>query len=280
MSMAYEINLLTTISIQILFAIGLSVIVGLCGQISLGHAAFFGVGAYTAAMLTRDGVPFPLAILPAMLTAGGIGVFVGLTSLRVREDFLAITTMGFGFLFIGVVRQQEWLGGEMGLSGIPSHGLGSVGFLLLCAGLALAAAMGALWLKRSWMGFVFQSVADDEDTVQLLGISVANYKLAAFAIGTGAAGIAGALYAHHVRFIDPISFGFLESVTVLAVVIVGGVRSIGGVTLAAALLAVMPQMFQWVEEFKLLIYGALLFVVMRFFPAGIAGLFTLHRKRS
>ena len=128
--MNYEISLLTTMAIAIMFALSLNLITGFCGQISLGHATFQGVGAYAAALLGKAGLPF-LATLPlAMLVAGAVGVIVGLASLRVRADFLAITTMGVGFLFVGVVRQQDILGGELGISSIPDNGLGKLGFCL------------------------------------------------------------------------------------------------------------------------------------------------------
>ena len=138
--MNYEISLITTMAIAVMFALSLNLITGFCGQISLGHATFQGIGAYAAAMLGKAGWPF-LATLPvSMVLAGLLGVIVGLASLRVRADFLAITTMGVGFLFVGIVRQQESLGGELGVSSIPDHGLGRVGFmalaLLMCAGIA------------------------------------------------------------------------------------------------------------------------------------------------
>ena len=140
--MNYEITLLTTMAISVMFALSLNLITGFCGQISLGHAAFQGIGAYAAALLGKAGLPF-LATLPlAMLLAGAVGVLVGLASLRVRADFLAITTMGVVFLFVGVVRQQDVLGGELGISAIPDHGLGKAGFmvvaLLVCVAMAAA----------------------------------------------------------------------------------------------------------------------------------------------
>ncbi len=276
--MGYEITLLTTMGIAVIFALGLNIVAGFCGQISLGHAAFYGIGAYTAAMLTKGGTPFLLALPPALMLAGAVGVVVGLASLRVRHDFLAITTMGVGFLFIGIVRQQDWLGGEMGLSGIPAAGFGRVGFMLFVLALAAATAMLSVHLRRSWMGFAFDAIADDEDTAQLLGIDVARYKLAAFAVGTAVSGVAGALYAHHVRFIDPNSFGFVESVTVLAMVVVGGIGSIWGVAVAAAVLSIAPLLFQVIEDYKLMVYGALLFTMMRLCPDGVAGLVRRLRR--
>ncbi len=270
--MGYEITLLTTMGIAVIFALSLNIVAGFCGQISLGHAAFYGVGAYTAAMLTKAGLGFALALLPAVLLAAAVGAVVGLTSLRVRHDFLAITTMGVGFLFIGIVRQQDWLGGEMGLSAIPPPPGGKTGFMLFVLVAAGGVALLSAHLRRSWMGFAFDAIADDEDAARLLGLDVARYKLAAFAIGTAVAGLAGALYAHHVRFIDPDSFGFVESVTVLAMVVVGGIGSITGVAVAAAALSIAPLLFQAIEDYKLLVYGALLFAMMRFSPDGLAGL--------
>jgi branched-chain amino acid transport system permease protein len=269
---AYEITLLTTMAIAILFALSLNVITGFCGQVSLGHAAFFGVGAYTAAMLTKAGVPLAVALLPAAVLAGAVGLVVGMASLRVRHDFLAITTMGVTFLFVGIVRKQQALGGEVGISGIPQAAFGRPGLLALAVVATLIFVALTVHIRRSWMGFAFDSIADDEDTARILGIDVKRFKLWAFVIGTGGAGVAGALYAHHIRFIGPDSFGFVESVTVLAMVIVGGIGSIWGVALAAGLLSVMPLWFQFIDDYKLLLYGGLLFATMRFAPDGLAGL--------
>ena len=185
--MAYEITLATNMGIMVIFALSLNIIVGFCGQISLGHAAMFGIGAYTSALLTKSGVPFAAGLLSASIMAAAVGFVVGLTSLRVRHDFLAITTMGVGFLFIGIVRQQDWLGGELGISSIPSAGLGKLGFMLLVVALAALVAGLSVYLKRTWMGFVFDAVADDEDTAQLIGLDTARYKLAAFVMGSAIA---------------------------------------------------------------------------------------------
>lgn len=277
--MAYEITLLTTMSIAILFALSLNVITGFCGQVSLGHAAFYGIGAYTAAMLTKSGVALVLALIPAAVLAGLVGFVVGMAALRVRHDFLAITTMGVTFLFVGIVRKQEMLGGEVGISGIPPVVLGRPGLLAISLIATFLFVLLTVHIRRSWMGFAFDSIADDEDTARILGIDVTRFKLWAFVIGTAGAGVAGGLYAHHIRFIGPDSFGFVESVTVLAMVIIGGIGSIAGVAFAAAVLSVMPLMSQFVGDYKLLLYGGLLFVVMRFAPDGLAGL-AIRVRRS
>lgn len=269
----YELSLATVVCINVIQAIGLNLITGYCGQISLGHAAFYGIGAYTTALMAKAGLPGPVNLLAAMVLTGTAGVVVGLTSLRVREDFLAITTMGVGFLFLGIVRQQErFLGGELGISAIPSFGLGKPGFFVLVLILAILSAAFSLHLKKTWMGFAFDAVADDEDTARVLSVNVSAYKLVAFALGTALAGLAGGLYCYFARFIVPDDFGFITSISVLSMVAVGGIGSVYGVVVGTALLTLMPDFFRFVGDYKLLIYGTLLFAVMRFAPEGLAGL--------
>lgn len=275
----YQVSLLTSMGISVILALSLNLITGFCGQISLGHAAFFGAGAYGAAMMTTAGWPFAAGLAMGVTVAALLGLLVGLTSLRVRHDFLAITTMGVGFLFLGIVRQQDWLGGEMGISSIPDAGLGKGGYLMLVIAIAAATALFSVHVKRSWMGFTFDAIADDEDTARMVGIDVARYKLTAFAMGTGLAGLAGGLYAHDVKFIAPDSFGFIESITILSMVVIGGIGPVWGVVVAAALLSVLPFWFQFIEDYKLLLYGALLFAVMRFSPGGLAGFVSELRRR-
>ena len=270
--MGYEISLLTVMGISIVGSLSLNLITGFCGQVSLGHAAFVGIGAYTASLLTKADTSFFIALLAGTLLAGTFGVMVGLASLRVRHDFLAITTMGVNFVFLGVVRQQEWLGGELGVSSIPDPGLGKLGFLALVLGSVILVALLSLQIRRSWMGYVFEAISEDEDTARMLGLDVSRYKLIAFALGTALAGLSGGLYAHHVRFIFPDSFAFVESITLLAMVVIGGNGSIIGVIIASALLSVLPQWFQFIGDYKLLLYGSLLFIVMRFSPGGLSGL--------
>ena len=269
--MGFEISLLTAMMISIIGSLSLNLITGFCGQVSLGHVAFVGIGAYTASLMTKAAIPFFAALVAGMILAGIFGVFVGLASLRVRHDFLAITTMGVNFVFLGFVRQQEWLGGELGVSSIPDPGLGKLGFLALVFGCVVLVVLLSVQIRRSWMGYVFKAISEDEDTGSMLGLDVSQYKLIAFALGTSLAGLAGGLYAHHVRFIYPDSFAFVESITLLAMVVVGGNGSIWGVILASAFLSLLPQWFQFIDDYKLLLYGSLLFAVMRFSPGGLAG---------
>lgn len=268
--MDYYLSVATFAALNVILALGLNLITGFCGQVSLGHAAFYGLGAYSAAMLSVAGWPFAVALAGGTAVAGLFGVLAGIAALRVREDFLAIVTMGLGFVFVGTARKLEWLGGEMGISRIPSP-LSKSGYawLAICAAVLLIAF--SLHVRRSWMGRAFDSVAQDELQAQTIGIDVPMYKIAAFFMGTAAAGFAGGVYAHLTQLIVPDAFGFVVSITVLAMVVIGGVGSTWGAVAGAVLLTLMPELFRVVNDYKLLVFGALLLAVMRFSPKGLAG---------
>jgi branched-chain amino acid transport system permease protein len=268
---AYATSVLAIIGINVILAVSLNMITGFCGQFSLGHAAFYGAGAYAAGFLAAAGAPVPLTLLAGIVVAGLLGLVVGFASLRLRHDFLAVTTIGVSFLFVGFVRKQSWLGAEMGISRIPSSGLGSEGNTLLILACALATIALSLYVNRSWMGFGFRAVGDDEDTARTIGISVSSYKLVAFTLGTAIAGLAGGLYAYFTQFIVPDSFGFIVSVTLMAMVVIGGTGSTLGVVAAAIVLTLLPELFRFINEYRLLVFGGLLVLVMRFAPGGIAG---------
>lgn len=268
----YLISLATVAALNVMLAVGLNMISGFCGQISLGHAAFYGLGAYAAALAAVAGGPFIGNLLIGVAVAALIGFFVGFISLRVREDFLAIATMGVGFLFLGFVRKQDWLGAEMGISRIPAPPLDRTSFAVLCVGLAAAIVALSLHVGRSWMGRTLNAVAQDEDAARTIGVNVPRFKLAAFTIGTAAAGLAGGLYAYMTQLIVPDAFNFIQSVTILAMVVIGGIGSTWGAVAGAIILTLMPEAFRFINDYKLLVYGALLLVVMRFANGGIAGI--------
>jgi branched-chain amino acid transport system permease protein len=269
---AYEISLLSVIGINVILAVSLNMISGFCGQISLGHGAFYGAGAYAAA-LTMIGTGNALvALISATLVGSLLGIVVGFASLRVRTDFLAVTTIGVNFLFIGLVRKQGWLGGEMGISGIPGSGLGADGNMVMILLFAAATIALSLYIGRSWMGFAFRAVGEDEDTAATLGINVAAYKLAAFGIGTALAGLAGGLYAFFTQFITADAFDFILSVMLMAMVVIGGIGSTWGVVVAAVGLTLLPEAIRFVNDYRLLVFGGLLVLVIRLAPGGFASL--------
>ena len=269
---AYAYSVLAIIGINVMLAVSLNMITGFCGQFSLGHAAVYGAGAYAAASHAATGSPVVPALLAGIAVAGLLGAVVGFASLRLRHDFLAVTTIGVSFLFVGFVRKQAWLGAEMGISRIPPSGLGSEGNALLILACALATIGLSLYINRSWMGFSFRAVGDDEDAARTVGISVTAYKLAAFTLGTGIAGLAGGLYAYFMQFIVPDSFGFLVSVMLMAMVVIGGTGSTLGVAAAAVILTLLPEFFRFMNDYRLLVFGALLVLVVRFAPGGLAGI--------
>lgn len=269
---AYEISIISIIGINVILAVSLNMISGFCGQISLGHGAFFGAGAYAAALAMVGSGSVLLAILAAVLTGSLLGLAVGFASLRVRTDFLAVTTIGVNFLFVGFVRKQAWLGGEMGISGIPATGFGPVGNMTMILLFAAATIALSLYIGRSWMGFAFRAVGEDEGAATTLGISSGAYKLAAFGIGTALAGLAGCLYTFFTQFITADAFDFIFSVMLMAMVVIGGIGSTWGVVVAAVGLTLLPEAIRFVNDYRLLVFGGLLVLVIRLAPSGLAGM--------
>lgn len=275
----YAYSLLSILGINIMLAVSLNLISGLCGQFSLGHGAFYGAGAYAAALCATAGYSVPVSLLAGIVVGGMLGLVVGFASVRLREDFLAVTTIGISFLFVGFVRKQHWLGAEMGLSKIPPSGLGTEGNAIMILLFAAATIAFSLYLNRSWMGFAFRAVADDEQAARTVAIPASAYKLVAFAIGTAIAGLAGGLYTYFTQFIVPDSFGFILSVTIMAMVVIGGTGSTWGVVAAAIILTLLPEAFRFINDYRLLIYGGLLMLVMRFAPGGLAGIVSAFTNR-
>ncbi|WP_426435379.1 branched-chain amino acid ABC transporter permease [Bradyrhizobium genosp. P] len=279
---AYTISIVSIIGINVILAVSLNMISGFCGQISLGHGAFFGVGAYAAGLVMVATASVPLALLAGVIAGSLLGILVGFASLRVSSDFLAVSTIGVNFLFVGFVRKQSWLGGEMGISGIPATGLGASGNMVMILLLACATVAFSLYVSRSWMGFAFRAVGEDEHAAATLGISAGAYKLAAFGIGTALAGLAGALYAFFTQFITVDAFDFILSVMLMAMVVIGGIGSTWGVVAAAIGLTLLPEAIRFVNDYRLLVFGGMLVLVIRLAPGGLAALvhnlFTRVRK--
>jgi branched-chain amino acid transport system permease protein len=269
---AYEISIISIVGINVILAVSLNMISGFCGQVSLGHGAFFGAGAYAAALAMVATASVPFAILAALVTGSLLGIIVGFASLRVRSDFLAVTTIGVNFLFIGFVRKQAWLGGEMGISGIPTTGLGASGNMIMILLFACATIVFSFYVSRSWMGFAFRAVGEDEGAAATLGINAGAYKLAAFGIGTALAGLAGGLYTFFTQFITADAFDFIFSVMLMAMVVIGGIGSTAGVVFAAIGLTLLPEAIRFVNDYRLLVFGGLLVLVIRLAPGGLAAM--------
>jgi branched-chain amino acid transport system permease protein len=273
----YVLTVATLVGIYMILTLGLNTITGLAGQISLGHAAFFGVGAYTLAVLTvTAGWPFWAALAAAVLAAGAFGALIGALAIRVRADFLAIATMGVNFVTVAVFLYVPPFGGALGIGGIPGPTLGSVelgkpGFFGLTVG-AVALALGLnLWLGRSWAGLALLAVREDEDAAGASAVDVRKFKILAFTLGTALAGLAGGLYASYLTFISAGDFGFPMSITILCMLVLGGIGTNRGALVGAAILGTAPEVFRFLADYRFLTYGALLVLLMRFSPAGLLG---------
>lgn len=273
----YAFTVGTVVGIWVLMALGLNVITGYAGQVSLGHAAFYAFGAYTTAILTTNvGLPWFLTMPLAVVVAAVLGVLLALPSLRLREDFLAIVTLGLGLVTQSLALYLPFTGGSLGIGGIPYPSLGSFSFstptyFLMVAILVVAGVLLSLWLDRSWVGLGWRALRDDELAAQAMGIDVTRLKVLAFAIGAGYAGLAGALLAHHLGFIIAYNFGFNESITALAMIVVGGMGTVRGALFGALLLALTPEVFRALADYRLSIYGLLIVGVMVFQPGGLLG---------
>lgn len=273
----YYFTLGTTTAFWCILAMGQNIITGYAGQISLGHAAFFGIGAYASAVLsTKYGLTFWLAAPASVLITSAIGALLGSVSLRLRHDFLAVTTIGINFVIVSVFLYTEYFGAALGIGGIPTPRVMGVAFtkplyfLLVVTALAVCIILDRL-LRRSWLGLSLEAVREEEDAASAAGLHVSALKISAFTIGTAYAGLAGSLYAHFMTFISPHDFGFPVSVTILCMVVLGGLGTLRGALLGAVVLGLAPEFFRFLRDYRMLTYGLLLVAMMRFLPSGLLG---------
>ena len=273
----YYITLLTDIGIYAIAALGLNITMGYAGQVNLGQAAFVGIGAITSALLTINvGLPFWIAFMASGLMALLIGVLLGAVSIRLRHDFLAITTIGFNFIVVGVFEYYEVFGGTTGIIGIPApsimgHRLRGASFMLLVYVVLAASVLATWWIEKSWLGRAFQAIREDEEAAQSMGIDPRKYKILAFAIGAALAGFSGSLLAHFKTSITYQNFGFDKSIEILTMSIMGGMDTITGALVGSAVVKLLPEVFRPFMEYRLAIYSVVIVLVLVFMPQGIAG---------
>ena len=280
----YYFQVLMLIGINIVLAVSLNLVNGFTGQFSIGHAGFMAVGAYTSAMFTlKIGQPLAaswhflpgpvaegLALLMA-LVAGGLlaavaGWIVGLPSLRLRGDYLAIVTLGFGEIIRVLILNIDAIGAARGLPGIPQY---STFFWVF--GTAVLVIEVARRIDTSTHGRALFAIRDDEVAAEALGVDTTRYKVLAFVLGAFFAGVAGGLFAHFLSYLNPSSFTFLKSIEVIAMVVLGGMGSISGSVLAAILLTLLPEVLRPVKDFRLVIYSLMLIILMITRPQGLLG---------
>jgi branched-chain amino acid transport system permease protein len=282
--MAYIEHLLILICIYIILSVSLNLIVGFTGILNIGHAAFFGIGAYTSALLMLSGFPFIMGFLGGAIVAAFFGLLIGIPSLRLRGDYLAIATLGFGEIIRSLMKNWTSLTrGPLGLPGIPKASFiipfnTPLTFLILAAIVALITIAIVSKMVNSPFGRVLRSIREDEIAAQALGKNTSNYKLTALIIGAGFAGIAGSLYAHYITFIDPSTFTLTETILMLCMVVLGGMASIQGSIIGAIIIILIPEPLRFIHmpshiiaATRQMIYAALLIVLMLYRPQGIIG---------
>ncbi len=284
----YWLAQLTFILIYSIAGLGLMLLAGFTGQFSLGHAAFLGVGAYTQAVFTNMGVPFPVALALAGTVSAAVGVVVGLPALRVKGIYLGIATIAFGFIVEEVfARWESVTGGNSGINVKAPEMFGwtlnsNIEFYLLCLVITVLVTLGIMNLLRSSTGRAFVAIRDSEISAQSMGIHLARYKTLSFAISAALAGVAGALYAHKLQFISPDQFNILQSIDLLLLVVIGGLGSVHGAFLGAIFLIAMPQLISLTKDYlpdvigqapglQSVVYGAVLIAFVMFEPMGLYG---------
>lgn len=284
--MEYFLHILVITGIYVILTLSLNLVVGYTGLAALGHAAFSCIGAYVSSLLALNYGVSPWLGLPiGACSAAVLGVVIGAPSLRLKGDYLALATFGLGVIVYSVAK--NWVAvtrGPMGLPGIPGFSIfgteiSSVwSYLILVVVFVVLTYLVMRRIVYSPFGMILRAVRDDEIAALAMGKNVNKYKIIVFVIGAFFAGIAGSLYAHYITFIDPSSFTVMESITILLMVVFGGMGSLGGSFVGAAILVIFPEMLRFLgmpssvaAPLRQMIYGLLLIVLMLKRPQGILG---------
>lgn len=274
----YLISVAVFVGIWVALALSLNILTGYAGQVSLGHAAFFGIGAYVSAVLAvRYGQSFWIDFSGAILITGLAGTILGLPSLRVRHDFLVLATMGINFVVVALFKYVDFFGGAMGLVNIPAPSFfgqpfrGGMPYLVLTVAYVFFAWLVSWYISKTWVGLAFQTIRLDEEAAAAVGVSSPRFKIYAFGISAALAGGAGSLYGHFIGSVFPDTFVFVESIAILSMVVFGGVGTLRGPIVGAIILKAAPEMLRFVQDYRFTIYGALLVLMMLFQPMGLIG---------
>ena len=272
----YSLSVMTSALLFVMLAVGLNIVVGYCGLLDLGYAAFFAIGAYTSGVLATRYDWSLLATIPVVILAAVIaGVVIGGPTLRLRSDYLAIVTLGFGEIIRITANNLDITGGPSGIFGIPGISIGGldlsspVAFYYTCVVAVALAVLGAARLGRSRLGRAWRFVREDEDAAEAMGIHTYKVKLAAYIAGAIWGGLAGILFGAQLTAISPQSFTFLWSALILMAVVLGGMGSTPGVVIGAIFVSVLPELLRGAADYRYFIFGVLLIVVMIFRPQGM-----------
>ncbi len=289
--MGYFFNILILGGLFSILSISLNIACGYAGILSLAHAAFYGIGAYTVGLLTvKAGMPFWPAFLLGGVFSAFLGLLIGIPTLRLKGDYLLIATLGFGEIFRNsLINWDSLTEGPRGITSIPTAGLFGFQFttdqtfLLLLLTVIVLCAVSSYLVKNSPMGQVLFAISEDEDGVSALGRNTTYFKVVTMALSAFWAGIAGGLYASYVGYISPNLFTINESILIFTMVLLGGLRSIGGSILGAFVLVALPEVMRFIglpntiaAVVRQMIYGGLLIVIMYFRPQGLLGTLRLR----
>jgi branched-chain amino acid transport system permease protein len=274
---AYGLNVATDAGIYVCLALGLNIVVGMAGLLVLGYAAFYAVGAYTYAILsTQCHVSFWVALPIGGALAALFGLILGLPVLRLRGDYLAIVTLGFGEITrITLNNWDSFTHGPNGIMGIAPPSLFGftftqpLHFYYLALGFVASVAYLSHRLERSRIGRAWVAMREDETAAEAMGVPTVRLKLLAFTLSAAWGGFAGVLFASKQLFVSPESFNFMESVMILCMVVLGGMGSVPGVILGAVLLAFLPEVLRGVAQYRLIVFGAAMVVLMQYRPQGL-----------
>lgn len=270
----YHMQILILLCINIILAVSLNLIIGFTGQLTLGHAGFMSTGGYTAAILTLEfQLPFLLSLLLGGIVACILGYLLGIPILRLKGDYLAITTLGFGEIIRVIIVNLDFLGGPRGLAGIPQKTNFTVAYIIM-----IITVIVIYNIIHSPKGRAFVSIREDEIASEAMGINTTKYKIQSLAIGAFFAGIAGGLYAHYFMYLDPKSFDFLKSFEILTFVVMGGMGSLSGSILSTSILTYLPEVLRVFAEYRMVFYPAVLLILMLFRPQGLLGTKELSLK--
>ncbi|MEN6331811.1 MAG: branched-chain amino acid ABC transporter permease [Smithella sp.] len=274
---SYFMNVLVFIGINTMLAVALNLLMGYAGQISLGHAAFFGLGAYVSGVLTTQYELNPWSALAVAACAnGGLAFVIGFPILKLKGHFLAMATLGFGIIMFIVFNETVSVtGGPSGLSGIPNLHISSLIFdndlhnYYLIWIVTLITMLLSINLSQSRIGRALRAIADSEVAARVMGVNARVLKVQIFTVSAVISAIAGSLYAHTMTFISPASFGFNFSVELVTMVIIGGLGSIYGSFLGAAILTMMPEFLRVLQDFDIIVYGLMLVIMTMYMPGGL-----------
>ncbi len=275
--MGYLMTLGIFASIYTILAISLNILTGYAGQVSLGHAALFGIGAYVSAALTVNlGFNYWTALPLSILITALVGALLGLPSLRVHSDFLVLVTIGINFVVVALFKYTPFFGGPYGLLGIPrpslfGESMNTFEYFLYAVGWATFTILFVYWMSKKYIRVAFEAIKEDEEAAEAMTISVARFKIYAFTISAAFAGLAGNLWAHYMGVIFPGNFSFSKSIEIMTMIVLGGIGTIRGAVLGAVLLIFLPEYLRFVSDYRMLIYGLIIVFTMIFIPSGLLG---------